>query len=117
MSDEFITLELAPNNIIRLNSPDGGPGAVFQASVWVEHSILVSFQTTRLSTEKGVSSERTRGAHACSSSWTKIATIHGVMEGGEVLVGPGVLHCWICSLAADIRLATCGWSIGVGSKL
>lgn len=62
MPDESITLELAPNNIIRLNSPEGGPGAVFQASVWVEHSILVSFQTTRLSTEKGVSSARTCGA-------------------------------------------------------
>lgn len=52
LPDESIVLELAPNNIIRLRAPEG-PGAVFQASVWVERSILVSFQTTRLSTDRG----------------------------------------------------------------
>lgn len=53
LPDESITLELAPNNIIRLETPDGGPGAVFQASTWVDSSILVSFQSTRTSTDRG----------------------------------------------------------------
>jgi hypothetical protein len=53
LPDESITLELSPNNIIRLETPDGGPGAVFQASAWVDSSILVSFQSTRTSTDRG----------------------------------------------------------------
>lgn len=66
LPDESITLELAPNNVIRLNAPtDGSPGAVFQASVWVEDSILVSFRTTRLSTDKGGLTHTPLLAHAC----------------------------------------------------
>lgn len=53
LPDESIILELAPNNVVKLTPPEGGPGAVFQASIWVEHSILVSFQSTRASTSKG----------------------------------------------------------------
>lgn len=53
LPDEAIILELAPNNVIRLKAPENGPGAVFQASVWVERSILISFVTTRTSTSKG----------------------------------------------------------------
>jgi hypothetical protein len=66
LPDESIVLELAPNNIIRLRAPDGGPGAVFQASVWVEHSILVSFQTTRRSTDRGGGSLVSQTRLACA---------------------------------------------------
>lgn len=74
LPDESITLELAPNNIVRLTPPaDGSPGAVFQASVWVEHSILVSFQTTRTSTSKG---EWPQGCQAAHWAWSLSASSH-----------------------------------------
>jgi hypothetical protein len=53
LPDESITLVLGPSNIIQLTRPADTPGAVYQASLWIERSILVAFQTTRSSTSRG----------------------------------------------------------------
>jgi hypothetical protein len=84
LPDESITLELSPNNIIRLETPDGGPGAVFQASAWMESSILVSFQSTRTSTDRGESQECALvvfpvAVRVFSSSWTPVANLTDIV--------------------------------------
>lgn len=90
LPDESIILELAPNNVIRLNAPtDGSPGAVFQASVWVEDSILVSFRTTRLSTDKGGPTHTPLLAHACMPA-SACARLLGHGQQHSVLVGAGL---------------------------
>lgn len=95
LPDESITLELAPNNVIRLVAPqDGSPGAVFQASVWVEDSILVSFRTTRLSTDK---------VGAFSISWTSVAS----SKNGGMLDGKTMVVVLSCVSAAGALLAAC----------
>jgi len=129
LPDESITLELAPNNIVRLTPPaDEGPGAVFQASVWVEHSILVSFQTTRTSTSKG---ERPKGGQAgtgqgpCQPAVMPCHCLPGQPEQTAVVVLACVLSqpCWHCDTRMWAAVLQCfcllltvlPWSIAVGA--
>lgn len=54
LDDEVLVLYLGPNNIVKLTKPSSGdPGGVFQATIWVDRSIFVEFQTTRGSTSAG----------------------------------------------------------------
>lgn len=98
LPDESITLELSPNNIIRLETPDGGPGAVFQASAWVDSSILVSFQSTRSSTDRGESSNvpclcpLPQPEHSAAAGPMSLAVVKTHIS--NVFTSDSVYGCW-----------------------
>lgn len=54
MDDESLVLYLGSNNIIKLTKPgQKDAGGVFQATIWVDRSVFIEFQTTRGSTSDG----------------------------------------------------------------
>jgi hypothetical protein len=93
LPDEAIMLVLGPNNIIRLGPTPEGGGAMYQASLWVERSILVAFQTTASNTSR---------VGAFSVSWTSVS---GGAKGG--LDGKTMVVVLACVSAAGAVLAGC----------
>jgi len=70
LPDEAVTLYLSPENVIRLQTgEDDNQGGVFEAEVWVDHSIFVEFQTTKSSTSAGREPEGVWCATSCHQQW------------------------------------------------